>query len=237
MRRRSFILTAAITGMTRLAGAATQPAGEDRGRQPVVLELFTSQGCSSCPPADALLGELARQPGVIALAWHVDYWNDLGWRDPYATRLATDRQRAYAARLRDEVYTPALVVNGAAVVVGSDRSAVAAAMTRANTSTSVSLTLRRDALRLVAEIGATAGPLTALLAVYDPEAATAIGAGENGGRRLREYRIVRSVRTDALQAGPPRVLELPAVAPGQGAALLLQSTDLRVIAAADLPPG
>ncbi len=227
MRRRSLILAAAALGIASRARSAAPPT---------VLELFTSQGCSSCPPADALLGELARQPGVIALAWHVDYWNNLGWRDPYATRLATDRQRAYAAQLRDEVYTPALVVNGAAIVVGSDRSAVAGAMARTRIGT-VALALHRGTDRLIAEIGATPDPLTVLLALYDKEAATAVGAGENQGRRLREYRIVRMVHATALQAGPPRMVELPGVAPGQGAALLLQSADLRIVAAADLPPG
>ncbi len=227
MQRRTFVAAVLAATLAPTARAAAPPA---------VLELFTSQGCSSCPPADALLGELVRQPGVIGLAWHVDYWNNLGWRDPYATRLATDRQRAYAAQLGDEVYTPALVVNGTAIVVGSDRSAVAGAMARTHTG-SVSLALRRGTDRLVAEIGETAAPLTALLAVYDPEAATAVGAGENEGRRLREYRIVRAVHADALPAGPSRMLDLPAVVPGQGAALLLQSADLRVVAAADLPPG
>ena len=90
----------------------------------VVLELFTSQGCSSCPPADALLGELVRRPGVIGLAWHVDYWNSLGWTDPYARPAWTERQRSYAKYLRGEVFTPALVVNGAAMVVGSDKASV-----------------------------------------------------------------------------------------------------------------
>jgi len=227
MRRRSFLLAAASATLALPAHAAAPPT---------VLELFTSQGCSSCPPADALLGELIRQPGVIALAWHVDYWNDLGWRDPYATRLATDRQRAYAAQLRDEVYTPALVVNGATIVVGSDRSAIAGAIGRTHIG-AVSLAMRRGTDRLTAEIGETTDPLTALLAVYDPEAATAVAAGENQGRRLREYRIVRAVHADALPAGPSRMLDLPAVASGQGAALLLQSADLRVVAAADLPPG
>lgn len=227
MWRRSFILAAAASGLVIPARAAVPPA---------VLELFTSQGCSSCPPADALLGELVRQPGVIALAWHVDYWNNLGWRDPYATRLATDRQRAYAAQLRDEVYTPALVVNGAAIVVGSDRSAIAAAIARPRAD-SVSLALHRGTDSLTAQIGETTDPLTALLATYDPEAATAVGAGENEGRRLREYRIVRAVHADMVSAGPARLLDFPAVPPGQGAVLLLQSADLRVIAAADLPPG
>ena len=86
MHRRGFVTTALLALPPILTSAHASPA-------PVVLELFTSQGCSSCPPADGLLGELTRHPGVIGLAWHVDYWNSLGWRDPYARREWTDRQR------------------------------------------------------------------------------------------------------------------------------------------------
>ena len=103
MRRRDLIAAAFATGIAPVARAA---------QHPVVLELFTSQGCSSCPPADALLGQLAQRPTVIALAWHVDYWDHLGWRDRFASRTATDRQRAYARQLGSGVFTPALVVDG-----------------------------------------------------------------------------------------------------------------------------
>src|SRR5438477_8983225 len=106
MRRRG-LLTASLLTLPFAAARATPPSG------PVVLELFTSQGCSSCPPADALLGTMVRRPGVIGLAWHVDYWNNLGWRDPYARGEWTDRQKSYAKFLDAEVFTPALVVNGA----------------------------------------------------------------------------------------------------------------------------
>src|ERR1700728_4139457 len=119
MQRRNVIIAGLAAAIASPARAATRPA---------VLELFTSQGCSSCPPAEALLGQLVRQPGIIALAWHVDYWNGLGWRDPYSSPTATERQRRYAESLLDEVYTPALVVNGARMVVGSDSSAVQAAI-------------------------------------------------------------------------------------------------------------
>ena len=225
MRRRDLLITASATLIASTARAASGA--------PTVLELFTSQGCSSCPPADALLGELAQRPGVIALAWHVDYWNGLGWRDPYATRLATDRQRAYVARLHDEVYTPGLVVNGAALVVGSDRGAVAAAMANAP-ALSLAATLRRDTDGLVAELGETPRAVFALLAVYDPVQATAVEAGENEGRRLHEYRIVRATHRTEAPGGAGRTLRFPAIAPGQGAALLLQGDDLRVVGAADL---
>src|SRR6185312_52114 len=167
MLRRGFMLAAGASMLLRPARAAAPT---------VVLELFTSQGCSSCPPADALLGELSRQPGVIALAWHVDYWDGLGWHERYASRLSTNRQRAYAAQLHDEVYTPGLVVNGAAIVVGSDRRAVTTAIAQAP-PLPVAMTLARDADGIVATVAEAQGPLSALLAAYDPEHATAVGAG------------------------------------------------------------
>src|SRR5690348_14071546 len=91
----------------------------------VVVELFTSQGCSSCPPADSYLGELARRPDVLGLAFHVDYWNYIGWTDPFASKLASQRQRDYAKHLNLRyVYTPQMVINGATEGVGSERSTI-----------------------------------------------------------------------------------------------------------------
>src|SRR5580693_9439677 len=103
MRRRGLLSATLLTLPLAATRAWAEPA-------PVVLELFTSQGCSSCPPADALLGELSREAGIIALAWHVDYWNGLGWRDRFSRPEWTERQKSYAQKLQDEVYTPALVV-------------------------------------------------------------------------------------------------------------------------------
>src|SRR5580704_15223543 len=124
MHRRAFMQATLMT--VPLPATRTQAAP-----LPVAVELFTSQGCSSCPPADAFLGELVGRPGVIGLAWHVDYWNSLGWRDPYARREWTDRQKTYAKYLDGEVYTPALVVNGATMMVGSDKAAVRRAIDQA----------------------------------------------------------------------------------------------------------
>jgi len=234
MRRRQILLTGLGAAVAPAAYICALPAAP-AATQPAVLELFTSQGCSSCPPADALLGRLATSPGIIALAWHVDYWNGLGWRDPYATATATERQRRYAAALHDEVYTPALVVNGRRIVVGSDEAAVRAALGAVG-GFAVNVTLRRDAAAWLAEVSAANQPVSALLATFDPQRTTAIGGGENGGRKLTEYRIVRDVTPLGTWDGTARRINLPEVAPGLGAALMIQSEDLQVLGAATVPP-
>src|SRR5579872_562411 len=119
--KRCFTGAWAMAAIASLALAA--PARSAELERPVLLELFTSQSCSSCPPADALLGELAGQPDVLALSFHIDYWNDLGWVDRFSAPAFTARQQAYAQRHGFKVYTPQLVVDGRSDVVGSDRPA------------------------------------------------------------------------------------------------------------------
>src|SRR5215469_3910472 len=108
--------------------AAAAPSDTVRADEPpIVVELFTSQGCSSCPPADKYLGELAKRPDVMALAFHVEYWNYIGWADPYSKPWATRRQHDYSAKLKQRfVYTPEMVVQGAAEGVGSERDTIEA---------------------------------------------------------------------------------------------------------------
>src|ERR1700756_3967300 len=106
-------------GAAALALGMTMSAQAEAPRRPLLLELFTSQGCSSCPPADDLLRELSTRDDVLPLEFHVDYWNDLGWVDPYSTAAWTRRQQDYAAAHGFEVYTPQLVVEGRADLVGS----------------------------------------------------------------------------------------------------------------------
>jgi hypothetical protein len=145
--------------------------------KPVVLELFTSQGCSSCPPADALLGRLAQRPEVIALAWHVDYWNHLGWRDPYASRQATERQKAYSSQLGIDVFA-ALVVDGANIVVGIATADGCDADCRRNWPSRVGHWM--GAGGLIADVGGGGGSAAerCLLPTIRLHA-TDVGAGEN----------------------------------------------------------
>lgn len=226
MRRRDLILAAGALAVApcTVASAVAAPV--------VVLELFTSQGCSSCPPAEALLTELAPRPGVVALAWHVDYWNNLGWRDPYASRDWTERQRRYAAQMNAEVYTPALAINGTRMVVGSDRSAVRSAIGSAQTLP-VTVELRRTDEGLAARVGPRPEAATVTLVVYDKARATSVGAGENSGRTLKEGHIVRSATLVEAASGDV-ALSLPGIAPDQGAVLLIQDHELAILGAAQV---
>lgn len=216
------------------AGAAPTPTP---GARPVVLELFTSEGCSSCPPADALLGELARtRPDVLALAFHVTYWDRLGWPDPFALEAATARQRDYAAQMRsDSIYTPQMVVDGVHDVVGSDRDGVLAAVRRSQPAAAapVALSLRRDADTVTVDIAAAPGAGTLLLAGFDPRHTTVVRRGENAGRTLAESNIVRGlVRAGAWRGGAATLTaHRPA---GERVAALLQADDGRILGAAVL---
>ena len=228
------------TMLLLLCPAAMLPAAASCAPAPIVIELFTSQSCSSCPPADALLAELRRtRPDLLPLDFHVDYWNQLGWADPYSLAAATDRQRRYAAGLHSEVYTPQLVVGGTRQVVGSDRAAVDAALSAATADQAgipaISLRLGRSAAVLRIEVGAGPGQGELLLVGFDEQHTTRIGGGENGGRVLTEVNVVRSLRRIGDWNGAPSRLLAPLPPPGQRAAVLLQDRSGRILAAATLP--
>jgi hypothetical protein len=217
---------------------AARPAAADPA-SPVLLELFTSQGCSSCPPADAVLSQLAMRAGVVALSWHVDYWNRLGWRDPFSLREATQRQRRYAEQLRVAyVYTPQLVVDGAAHVVGSDRRSVDLALEAARRGPPVRppIRLARDGGEIVVRVGDGAASATAsvLLVHFLPAQTVAVRSGENAGRSLSHTNIVRRVQPLGDWSGAGAGWRV-AAEPGQGAAAIVQAADGRVLGAASLP--
>jgi hypothetical protein len=174
---------------------------------PVVLELFTSEGCSSCPPADALLSELGSSTaGVIPLAYHVDYWNHLGWSDPFSSHQWSERQTAYAGamNLRGD-YTPQMVIDGAWQCVGSDGRSVARGVAFARSAPTVGRVSlhtnlggagpRTLQVKVDAQILRTVqtGPLEVMLAIYENGLVSKIDRGENGGRQLTYDYTVRKL--------------------------------------------
>ena len=209
-------------------------ADEATVEAPVVVELFTSQGCSSCPPADAFLTDLARQRGnVLPLAFHVTYWDSLGWKDPYSLDAATSRQRDYARHLRgDGVYTPQMVVDGVSGFVGSDRAAGLSTIARAGRKV-VPVSLSRDGQTLLITVGAGSGQARVLLIGFDQRHETHVGRGENGGRTLQESNIVRSLTPIGTWSGSSVTLRQSPPA-GDGFAVLLQQEDGRIVGAGRL---
>ena len=241
-RAAAFISAIAIIGWI----ASAQLARADDAAAPVVVELFTSQGCSSCPPADALLGELAKRDDVLALGFHVDYWDYIGWKDPYASKTATKRQKLYAETFKlSFVYTPQMIVNGVAENVGSDRSAIEAAVDKAKAHPTAhpSLALERRADGgLLVHVGAAEAkrPATVWLACFDRQRSTAVPRGENAGSTLTNYHIVRHFESLGtwkgqmldLTVGPDEVAEY-AGRPDQDMAVLVQTEGVGPILAAE----
>ena len=180
---------------------------------PMVVELFTSEGCSSCPPADGLLGELTQRQYVLPLTFHVDYWDYIGWKDRFADPLFTERQRAYVeVQGSSMVYTPQMIVAGAIDVVGSDRKAVQKALKTAytrNTMYRVQVARGNDG-RVVARFPeAPIGvPATIWLLTYQKKADSQVKAGENAGRHLVTYNVVRSLKKVGMWFGPSTEIEL-----------------------------
>jgi hypothetical protein len=198
---------------------------------PVLAELFTSQGCSSCPPADELLGALARRPDILALSFHVDYWDGPSWSDPFALGLATVRQRHYAEILRAQVYTPQIVIEGRTETVGSDPRRVAALLQQSRPAPVIA-TVRPFNGKLAVHVDGSsrvAANLEAdiLLVTFDPMHQTPIHGGENGGRYLATYNDVRSLRTIGRWQGEAISVDVPREPGdiGTRAAIIVQSSD------------
>jgi hypothetical protein len=184
----------------------------------LVIELFTSQGCSSCPPADQLLAELAEKPGIVALSYSVDYWNYLGWRDTLSSAANSERQREYAlARGDGRVYTPQVVVNGIIHVIGSDENAINQAMKDASTrlaNVKVPVSMRADDGTLVIDIAAapeesSTRSATIWLAIAKEKETVAITRGENRGLNLSYHHPVRELSPVGIWKGEAMTLRLP----------------------------
>ncbi|MDX8479089.1 thioredoxin family protein [Mesorhizobium sp. VK24D] len=197
-----------------------------------VVELFTSQGCSSCPPADEFFAELAAKENIVALAYHVNYWDYLGWQDTLSTKENTDRQydymRAFGSR---SVYTPQAVINGRSHVNGASRKDVDGAlarMDRAGEGMRVGIKVSRTSDRVVIDAGdAGNGPTDAhvVIVYFDPPHMVKIGQGENSGRSLTYWNAVSDIQTAGMWHGKAQRYELPMteIAKKGGCAVLLQS--------------
>jgi len=215
-------------------GLAIPPSrGAER---PTLLELFTSEGCSSCPPADELLAELAGRRDVLALSFHVDYWDRLGWKDPFSSPDATRRQHVYADLLGlATVYTPQTVVDGRWQAVGSDRSEVEQALgSSRHNRDDVSIALAVDHGRAQITLGQGGGGVAAtlLLIGFDRRHVSAVARGENSGRTLSYVDVVRSIEEVAQFDGRARAVEVPIPSPSDRLAAVLQARDGRVIGVA-----
>ena len=193
--KRAALLTLICLGV-ELGSARNLPAQSNSPRGPAVVELYTSQGCSSCPPADALLGELSQMPNVLALAFHVDYWDSIEWRDHFALPTAVRRQQQYVEALGlSSAFTPQVVVDGRSSFVGSDKRRILAAIAEPLNTIPISVEVARGVLTVSVPERQDRERCDVNLIVYLPQAATNVERGENSGRTLREFNIVRQFRS------------------------------------------
>lgn len=193
----------------------------------VVVELFTSQGCSSCPPADRILGELADRDDVIALALHVDYWDYLGWKDEFASAAHTKRQRAYARAAGERtIYTPQMVIGGADHVVGSRAMKVSQLIQKhSETRAPVTIKLQRqgDTITVRATAKKQLPEMIVQLVTYRPKSTVDIRRGENAGRKLTYHNVVQSMNTLGTWNGQGEYSATASVAAGVPVVVLVQA--------------
>ena len=188
------------------------------GPAPVVVELFTSQGCNSCPPADDVLGDLTGQAGVLPLSFHVTYWDRLGWPDTFGLEASTDRQQAYAQQLGlSGLYTPQMVIGGRIDAVGSERRRVLQAIELLRSHQEPGPAIRIADGRLELEASPEA-PCHLWLMAFDRVHDVAIEAGENRGRTIRYRNVVRAILDLGTWDGRAGTLAAAARAPGRRAA-------------------
>jgi hypothetical protein len=211
-----------------------QPALAEPPR--AVVELFTSQGCSSCPPADAVLADLARQPNIVALSFPVNYWDYLGWKDTLAHASFTDRQKAYAQSRSDrQVYTPQMIVNGTKPCIGSDRARIEKSI-QETTGTQAALPVNVDVKERdgtvtisVEETSQTTGRVADIWVLPILRAhSVPIGRGENRGRTITYANVVRGMKRLGEWRGGSARFEMPSDAARAGAdgyVVLLQTSE------------
>lgn len=236
-------MSAFLSRILVLAGVLATPVGAQPAAtevpQPVVVELYTSQGCSSCPPADALFDQLVARDDVIALALHVDYWDYIGWRDTFGDRAYADRQRSYARAAGDPmIYTPQMVVNGVTGIVGTDSASLADLLQREAAQVGPALDLQRKGdvvtIRAAGPIDLPA-PVRVELVRYRALETVDIRGGELAGQRIAYSNIVTGWQTLGLWDGAGALsVDAKVEGPDPVVVLLQQDGPGRILAAARL---
>jgi len=237
LRWKSFLVRGVMSAVVAVAmiGLVERPVALAEGaKHPVVLELFTSQGCYSCPAAEAFLGELIEErDDIIALEWHVDYWDQLvyrgsSWKDPFSDASFTARQQTYASQLRGRGYgyTPQMVIDGKREAVGSNRGDVLAAMKASKSEAKAAVAAHgpRDGDLTITVEGEAEGSAAIWVVTYLKSHVTGVRGGENKGKTLANHNIVRAVQRVGEWTGGPLTITTPVdLEASQGCVVLVQA--------------
>jgi len=188
----------------------TEPAFPSENNGFAVMELFTSEGCSSCPPADELMGQIGKEyqnRPVYILSYHVDYWNRMGWKDRFSSAENSQRQQWYSRLLQSQTYTPQLVVNGKEEFVGSDKNSIENALQNVlsdvkNTPINLSARVSEKTVTVHYKAAETSDQNKLLISLIEKKSSTLVGGGENKGHRLQHWQIVHQQNLISLKDNP-----------------------------------
>ncbi|MEO9147699.1 MAG: DUF1223 domain-containing protein [Ginsengibacter sp.] len=202
MKKLVYIMSVSILVFTLwFCTSSTTMKNKPESNKIAILELFTSQGCSSCPPADKLVATYTSKENVIPLSFHVDYWDRLGWKDPFSSHGYSQRQYMYASALHSNVYTPQLIVNGTIEMVGSDANKISTALNKifsehADASLTIGKTqIQNGKININFDVSGNIQNSVLNIALIEKKTVTPVKAGENGGATLTDYNVVRSFKT------------------------------------------
>ena len=236
----TMLIGATLFGAAGWAGMARAQTSSS----PVILELFTSQGCNSCPPADALMAEWAKLPGILPLSLHVDYWDYLGWKDTFGKKGHSNRQQEYARHLGSrQIYTPQAVIDGQFQAIGSDRKAVQAALSKARQEQRIALQAERSGnggWQVRVPAASVQGEAELVLCRYDRRHEVAIERGENTGRTVTYLNVARAWNRFGRWSGSAASYTMPDLGDidfaKEGVVIMLQSLNGAILGAVDLKP-
>ena len=208
-------LISGLFGLIALGAGIAQVGAVEISKPSGVVELFTSQGCYSCPPADKIIGKMAKKKDILALGWHVDYWDYLGWKDTFASRSNTERQYRYARSLQErQVYTPQAVINGRAHAVGSDESKIRNAISTFDSvgqglTASIDVSVKDDNLMIDIASTKASRRKTLWLVYYNNAEKVDVERGENRGKLITYHNVVQDIQMLGMVKNNGLNVELP----------------------------